>query len=144
MLAKVIVGLFAISGAIGVELGLLLQQYGVAVVSVEEKSEGGMNLFLPVPLALVPIAFELAPENELRELRLHLNDTGPLVEAVLGELSNCPDVVLVEVHDGGETVLVEKRGDRLIVFVDTPSERVRLNIPLWGVSRIVRQLTNIA
>lgn len=127
-------------GVLAAVLGLVsagviaLFQGGMATVYVETSE---LTLFLPVPMAAAELALKLVPEEDLRQISRELAPHKELVLAALHELSNCPDAVLVEVRSPDERVLVEKKGNDLIVDVDDPREaQVHVVVPLESVERI--------
>lgn len=121
-------------GVVGT-VGVAVQQAGIVYVRVEDKTDG-VTLRIPVPLALADIALSFIPPDELREARRELRELEPLIKAVFQNLDDLEDATFVEVHSSTERVLVYKDGDDLIVDVESPDERVYVEIPIQGLERI--------
>lgn len=125
------VGLFALS--VLTAGTVLAATGGFASVRVHEEGPDGTSLFIPVPAGLVDLALytgvHFVPERELARIREDLGEWGPALKASARELADAPDAVLVSVVDGSERVLVEKRGRRLLISVDSPGETVRVSVP---------------
>ena len=102
-------------------IGAVYAWGGVATVRVQDKAEG-VNLFIPVPMALVDAAVTTStwviPEEEWLDMHVELGSWGPMVQAMLAELDDLPDVTLVEVEDGSTHVRVYKENGALKVSVD--------------------------
>ncbi len=122
---------------------------GLMTVSVHEEGPDGVDLYIPVPAGLVEVALGLAPvvlqlvdqhhdlDHELRHVRAELRDVLPVVEAMLDELADMPDAVLVEVDGDHEYVRVSKQGRSLEVLVEEGGNRVAVRIP----TRVFRSLS---
>ena len=102
-------------------LGAVYAWSGVATVRVKDVDKG-INLFIPVPMALVEVAATAAAwghsDHFRPEIDAHLDEFGelePLVRGLLGELEDCPDVTLVEVEDDAKLVKIRKEGGDLVV-----------------------------
>jgi hypothetical protein len=54
----------------------------------------------------------------------------PAILAGARELERLPDFVLVEVESPRERVKVQKRGDYLVIDVDSDDETVHLSVPI--------------
>lgn len=117
--------------------------YRAGSVAVAVAPSDGPAVSLRVPAVLVDLAVALVPARLLRD-ELHgvheLRPFTPLLRAAARELERCPDATLVEVRDRGDTVVVEKTGDTLIVRVDTGDERVRIAVPVRTLDRVARKL----
>jgi hypothetical protein len=135
MLIKLVLGFFAaVVGVLGAGL-LFLVQGGFATVYVDNPE---MTLYVPVPMRVAELAVAFAPEEELGQVRKDLEPFRELILAALQVLDRCPDAVLVEVHDGSEEVVVEKKGDELIIDVQSAADgHVNVQVPLASVLRIV-------
>jgi hypothetical protein len=141
MLIKLGVGLLATVSALTMALGIAIFQAGFATVEVD--SPDTPSLYIPVPLAAVDVALAFVPKEELADARKELEPYRPLIEAVLSELRNCPDVTLVEVMDRDEMVLVVKAGDELRINVDERGhERVRVRVPISSIQHTFAALMN--
>ncbi len=119
---------------------VLLALTGVVIVDVRDREEG-VHLVVPVPLALAQVALAFAP-SEARHVEIDDPEAGRWLGVAAGltdDLRELPDFTLVEVHDGGEHVLVRKEGDALRVEVDGPcGEQVRCRLPLRTAQKVLR------
>lgn len=115
---------------------------GTMMVQVHEKSSDGVSLTLPVPVALARLGLAFVPDEYLAEARHELEPWMPAVEALLSELARCADGVLVEVESEDERVSIIKRGNSLIIDVDTRDEEVHLSIPVKAVASLVMQFAS--
>jgi hypothetical protein len=126
----------AVLASIPVALGAVVAGTGVMVVDV--KDADGTHIVVPVPLLLAETAARLAPtqaaevavDRQLTRARRYL----PMAEEVLTALAEGPDGELVRVDDGDEHVRITKAGDILEVRVESPKEKVAVNVP-FGLAR---------
>jgi hypothetical protein len=125
--------------------GLLLATTGVATVRVKEKQAGGVHLYLPVPAlvlyagsAILPLAM---PPAERARIAAELGGRRQAIAAVLEELERCPDGVLVDVDDHGETVRIVKEGRSLSVRVRSADTDVDVSLPAGVVTHLFRAFT---
>ena len=120
---------------------------GLATVSIHEEGPDGLDLYIPVPAGLIeaslsvaPVVLRLLPDDhlasELDRVRADLDHMLPALEAVLAELGNLPDAVLVEVEGESEYVRVSKQGGSIRVVVEEGGDRVVVSIP----TRVFRQV----
>lgn len=140
MLLKIGAGFLAVSVGLTLPAAVAVHQHGIAMVRVQEKSADGVNLTIPVPMALVNFALNFVPPAELQEVRREIAPHRELLKAVLKGLAACPDATFVDVRDHDETVRVSKHGGYLEVYVNSHDERVDVEVPLNGVSRLVEKL----
>jgi len=124
--------------------GSSIYSSGSIDVNVVDKSGCGSNVGIHVPALLVPAAAHLMPQVTVDDLRMEM---GPEAEqalasatAVMGELERMPDGVLVDVMDSTDIVTIEKRAGKLHVYVDTPDETVKLEIPVRAVRQTLKAL----
>lgn len=136
MLMKIGVGFLVLGLSLIGATGVAIQQSGILLVYVEDKSEG-FKIRLPVPVVLIRAAVAFVPQEELREARQELERVRPVLDEMLKSLQEIPDARLVEVEGRRESVLVSKQGRDLIVDVDTPSESIYVRIPLRGARSVV-------
>jgi hypothetical protein len=125
--------------------GLLIAATGVATVRVHEKKQDGARVYVPVPAillyagaAVLPMAVPAAERARIRE---HMGDRRPAVIALLAELERCPDAVLVDAQDHGESVQIVKEGGSLTVRVRDADTDVDVSLPAGVVTHVVRALT---
>jgi hypothetical protein len=127
-----------VSGAVFLATG------GVAVCRVATPE---VNLTIPVPTHLIDVALVAArfgmPDHELAQMRREVEPWIPMIEAGTRELAVLPDgTVLVAVETSEVTVLVERRGGRFRVDVDSPDADVHVSLPARSFKRIASQLTS--
>ncbi|MEJ2078467.1 MAG: hypothetical protein P8020_11875 [Acidobacteriota bacterium] len=141
MILKVFLGLgSAIAGLIAAGLIILLHA-GVATVWVESPEA---KFFVPVPIAAVDVALQFVPGEDLRDVQRDLERFAPVISAAMEELSHCPDATLVEVHSGGDYVLVRKVDQDLKINVRTDQdEKFSISVPLHGVQHVLASIQGI-
>lgn len=127
-------------------IGAVFAYGGVMTVRVEDATEG-MNLFIPVPVAMADAAVAastaILPAHELDgmlEMHGDLGELGPALRGMLRELDRAPDFTLVSVDDGPTRVRVRKQGGSLRVDVRDPEISVRVSVPTRFASRTVGRL----
>ena len=126
-------------------IGAVYAWGGVATVRVQDREEG-VNLYIPVPMALVDAAVTASsfviPDEEWLDLDVELGEWGPMVRVMLEELDNLPDCTLVEVEDGLTSVRVYKEGGALKVRVDDEDVHVKVSIPMRSARRTLSKIAN--
>jgi hypothetical protein len=115
-------------------------QNGIAIVDVTNH-RSGKRIFLPAPMVLANIGVSLIPDHALRDVQRELGPHRQLAEVAIDELRSCPDGPFVEVDGKEQHVLVEKRGDNIVVSVESPNEDVFIKVPLRGAKKLIAQLT---
>ncbi len=140
MLTKIAIAFLALTVSLIGATGVAVQQSGILLVQVEDKTEG-LKIRLPVPVFLIRVALAFVPDEELEEARRELERVRPVLQEMLKSLEEIPDARLVEVENRRETVLVSKQGHNLIVEVETPSESVYVRIPVRGVRSLVSAIS---
>lgn len=117
---------------------------GMVTVRVNEQGPEGTNLFVPVPAGLLYVGLaalpHILPDEELAEIRTELGELGPAIAALGEALEDCPDAVLVDVQDHGESVKVIKSGRSLLIHVNDGRDQFRISVPAALVSRTVNAL----
>lgn len=106
-------------------------------VVVDVRTSDGPRIIVPVPLFLARAALAFAPREATHVTIPELDDYIDVAEKVIDELLDAPDGVLVEVHDGGEHVLIAKVGDHIEIDVDGDDEEVSIRVPLSVVADIL-------
>ena len=136
--AVVILGWVALIGAV-------YAWGGVATVKVQD-GDSGVNLYVPVPMALVDAAVTtstwVVPDEEWLDLDVELGEWGPMLHAILEELDEMPDCTLVEVEDGLTTVKVSKERGALKVRVDDEDVHVKISVPMRSARRTLSKVAN--
>ena len=131
-------------------VGVVFAWGGVATVSIHS-GDGGPNLYLPIPLALVNAAVatgrQVVDVDHLIDIEAHigaeLGDWGPMVREMLEVIEECPDVTFVEVVDGDQHVKVFKQGRYLKVSVDDGDQfSVQVSLPARSVRQTIARLVS--
>jgi len=121
---------------------------GVATVSVVEHDDG-MNLHLPIPMALIQAAaattevFFLDDILDEVEIETHgqFSQWAPVVVEILEVLEDVPNgTVLVDVHDDEEHVVVSKVRGKFRVEVESTDISVKVSVPTRSVKQTVKHL----
>ena len=104
-------------------------------VEVEEAEEEDSHVKVNLPLSLVRVALEAAPEKVVSNGRVHLGDADVDVEnlrRMWRELQNTGDVELASVENGDETVTVRREGDavRISVKGQREAKEVYVEVPV--------------
>ncbi len=124
-------------------IGAVYAWGGVMTVQVQDRDEG-VNLYLPLPIAVVDAALItgglMLPDERLLELDVDLGQWEPMLRSLVEALDDCPDVTLVEVQDGSEHVKVYKEHGVLKVEVDQDDVRIRVAVPTRAVERNAKRL----
>jgi len=114
---------------------------GTVTVSVHERGDDGVHLYIPVPALLIDLAVfaapRLMPGDALAEARAEIAPFRQGLEALAGELERCPSGVLVEVRTPTEHVRVTKSWRSFEVAVDSDDANVRVSVPVRLASRIL-------
>ncbi len=114
---------------------------GTVTVSVQERGDDGVHLYIPVPALLIDLAVAIAPlvmpDDVLAEARAEIAPFREGLEAVVQELENCPSGVLVEVSTPTEHVRVAKTWRSFEVEVDSDDADIRVKVPARLASRVL-------
>lgn len=142
LLATIVVGWLLVLGA-AVALG------GVLTVEVIDRSEG-LDLYIPIPIALVDAVLESAstpelytaglPSVEVDGVAVDLGEIGPFALELFEELDGLPDVTLIEAQDGLRSVRVYKAGGKLRIEVEEPGSSVEIALPTRGARRLAGRI----
>jgi len=133
------------AGASGLVLGTfvlgaaVIYDGGAVHVCVHEKRPGGTNIRLLVPAVVIPAALRLAPERDLQKASAEIQPYLPAIKIAAEELAKCPDGPLVLVTSPKERVSIVKRGESLVIDVDSPEETVHVSFPLKMVHSVARR-----
>ena len=106
-------------------------------VVVDVRTSDGPRVIVPVPLFVARAALAFAPDEVTRIEIPELDDYADVAEQIIDELLDAPDGVLVEVHGGGEHVLIAKVGDEIEIGVDGDDEEVSVRVPLSVVAELL-------
>jgi hypothetical protein len=126
---------------VGVALAISVHRAGMIEVDVRATGPGGCDVRgLKFPGALAPLALGFVPDCELEEVRAEIDEWGPLAREICRSMGRAPDFVLAEVVSDREYVRVAKEGRRLLVFVESDDEEVRVVVPLGTVEALLKKL----
>ncbi len=143
MLAKIATSILLFIGTGVFMLATIVYQTGILYVEVQEKKPDGHHLYIPVPVVLAHAAVACVPDKELKEVRAELAPRRDLIVAACDAVSDCPDGAFVEYRNGDEEhVTVAKRGNYLLVDVDSGGEKVKVRVPIWSVRNLVTQVAD--
>ncbi len=134
------VRVFALMIAMIVLAGFVVYSAGAVTVYVHEKKADGHRILLPVPALLVSFGLRFVPDQDLRKASAELRPWLPAIKAASEELARCPDGPLVEVVNPTERVLIFKRGESLMIDVDSETDAVHLSMPVKLVTSVVGRL----
>lgn len=134
------VALFLLAAA-GIALaGAAVRHVSGGPVRIEVQERGGEDLRISVPGFVVGLALAIVPDEVLAE---PLDEARPwlaVARAAVEELGEAGDVTLVSVVKRDERVTIRTTGGMLVIDVDDHGDRVRIEMPLRTVDRIVRRL----
>jgi hypothetical protein len=118
--------------------------HGVVTVNVNETRDGGTRLYLPVPADLLYLGMDLLPlldhDGDLARARREIGPWAPVAAAALQSLEDCPDAVLVDIEEKGETVKIVKVGRSIEIRVHDQGGDVQVSLPAHLFTRVARQL----
>ena len=114
---------------------------GTVTVSVHERGDDGVRLYLPIPALLVDLAVLVAPlvmpDDALAEARQEIAPFRDGLELLAGELEDCPRGVLVDVRTADEHIRVTRGWRSFEVEVDSEDADVRVSVPARLASRLL-------
>ena len=106
-------------------------------VVVDVRPADGPRIIVPIPLVFARAALAFAPDEATHIEIPELDDYADVAKQIVDELLDATDGVLVEVHDGGEHVLIAKVGDQIEINVDGDEEQVTVRLPLTVIAEIL-------
>lgn len=140
-LALVLAVVLFLAVAAGIALaGSAVRQAGGGPVRIAVHEKNGDDFRIAVPGFVVGLALTLAPDEAIAE---SLDEARPwlaVARAAIDELAASGDVTLVSVVKRDERVTIRTESGRLVVDVDDHGDRVRIELPLATVDRVVRRL----
>ncbi|MGH9457225.1 MAG: hypothetical protein ACRD2J_06240 [Thermoanaerobaculia bacterium] len=102
---------------------------GAIEVRIDDGQQA-VHLDLPAVVPGLVIQQALFPKSwRPFHVRHGAEEWGPAVLAAMRELEAYENVPLVEIEDGRERVRIEKRGERVVIEIDSPRESVRVTMP---------------
>ena len=121
-------------------IGFVAYSQGAVTLYVHEKGPEGKRLLLPVPALVVSEGLRLVPAEDLHDALRQAGPWLPAIQVAAAELGNAPDSLLVEVRDNGDHVVIRKRGNYLLVEVESDEDTVRVAVPLSTVRAVAQSL----
>jgi hypothetical protein len=109
-------------------------------IEIHGTGQGGDDFSVKLPGLIVNAAIALCPLPKDAELKTRLADVAPALRVVADRLATLPDVVLVDVHDDGGSVRVEKSGPDLVIRVVSAVERIDVTVPVESVRLLLSKL----
>jgi glycine/D-amino acid oxidase-like deaminating enzyme len=101
------------------------------------EESGRTHVKVNLPLSVVRVAIEAAPEKVLSKGRVHIHDSDIEIadlRRIWQELRAAGDAELVTVEEADETVVVRREGDRIRIDVDKRAEEdvgeVQIDLPV--------------
>lgn len=115
---------------------------GVIAIDVQERGPGGDDISLRIPVWLVGPAIDILPSAAwaFGQEGPGNNRWYPMADALFREIERCPDAVLVSVDSPAERVRIEKKRGMIIVEVDDSGDHVRVAVP----ARFARKMARFA
>lgn len=136
------VAVFATTAVAGVTLAAAVVKDGFVTVAVEEHSEDGARLTIPVPAALINLALSVAPmvipPDEMAQIRREIDPYAPALHAAADALESCPQARIVDVRTDSETIQVIKQRNSFLVDVRSQEADVQVSIPADALGRVLR------
>jgi hypothetical protein len=106
-------------------------------IEVEENDTDASHVKVNLPLSVVQIALEAAPDKIMKDGRIHIHDMDQHLDVedlrrMWNELRSAPDSELVTIQEKDETISVRRQGDQFLVDVDHRNNKdtVRVQLPV--------------
>jgi hypothetical protein len=106
-------------------------------IEVDENDTDASHVKVNLPLSVVQIALEAAPDKIVKDGRIHIHDMDDDLDIedlrrMWNELRSAPDSELVTVEEKNQTVSVRRQGDQFLVDVDNRNDKdtVRVQLPV--------------
>ncbi len=106
-------------------------------IEVDQNETDASRVKVNLPLSVVEIALEAAPDKFVDHGRIHLHHIDEDLDVedlrrMWKELRSAPDSELVSVEgkDGGERVSVRRQGDQILVEVDDRKDNDKVNVQI--------------
>ncbi|MCL6480232.1 MAG: hypothetical protein K6U02_00760 [Firmicutes bacterium] len=123
-----------------VMVGVLAYSEGAVIVRVRTHHPAGEDRNLFLPAAPLPLAMKWIPKASVPQLPPEARQLLPAAIEAVQQLETTPDFVLAEVEQIQKRVHIEKRGQKLIVEVDSPEKSVSIEFPLRTITRALREV----
>lgn len=141
----VYVGLALLTASI---VGFWLTHAGWACVRVTSSETTPASIAVVVPMAVAEAGIKVAGHGpaaaELRANLGEVKDLLPALEQLAEGLEEMPEGVLVNVHQNGDHVVIQKLGSKIRVEVESANgDHVRVEAPDQAPRRLIRQLRQV-
>lgn len=128
----------------GILLATTVVRAGTLRVKIHEPGANGTHINVAIPAAVVHLGLNVLPwvidEDLSAEIRADLGEHRQAMAAVLQELEDVPDAVLVDVQNPTERVRISKEGRSLQIFVDNADGKFEITLPASLLGRIAREI----
>lgn len=147
--AKILLAIAAAFAVLMVGSGILvaatIARAGVVHVKIHEPGPSGSHVNVHIPAAVVTLGLDLMPllvdRDQIKaEIRTNLGEARPAMAAVLQELEDVPDAVLVDAQDGEDSVRISKKGRVLEIHVVNPDGTFDITLPAGLLGRVAREI----
>ncbi len=126
----IVYSLFAVVVGTVITAGAIAYKQGAVRIEFQQKQSGGHHLRFPIPAALIPWGLKMLPDDALEEAAAEIKPFLPALLAASQELQELPDFVLVEVKDSRGWLKIEKRGEKILVDLESEHETLHLSLPV--------------
>ena len=109
-------------------------------VEFQQKQAGRRRPELTIPAALIPWGLEIMPDEALEEATADLKPFLPALLAASDEFEELPDFVLVGMQNSRERIRIEKRGENVLVDVESEHETFHLSLPVETIHSVLLTL----
>lgn len=126
-------GIFAVLATVLSITPLLAQSSPWIHIEVNETEESDSQVKVNLPLSVVEIALEAAPEKVLEERHIHMSHVDDDLEVedlrrMWQELRKAGDAEIVSVQKKDQKVSIRRQGERVLIDVDDRREGDKVNV----------------
>ena len=115
--------------------------YRAGSIAVEIHEDDGQQVRVAVPAGLARIAIWLTPVSAIEPLMFEeARSLLPAIRAGWREFADTPDFVLAEVRDHDDRVRIEKRGNEILIQVETAGSTIHVALPMATVGPLLTKL----
>jgi hypothetical protein len=121
-------------------VGVAAAVHNAGMMEVHVAEQGGDNIHIVFPAFIAQVALAFVPSSVFGDIDDEMQQWIPLLEESAKQLSAAPDFTLVQVESRDETVNIIKKGDTLVIDVQSDDDEVHVTVPLGLVERTVRKI----
>jgi hypothetical protein len=121
--------------------------YSSGTIAVQVEEGRGHQYSVRIPAVIANLALSLIPgrlvDEALYDVSADIQPYVPAVRDAWSELNATGDFVLVEVNNGGggsDHVRIEKRGDNLLISVDSDDADIEVAVPIKTIGKVIHKL----